>query len=157
MASRILGMGDVLSLIEKAEQAFDEKKAAELEKKLRQAAFTLDDYLEQFGQIRNMGSMEQIMGMMPGMKPGALKDAQLDEKAIDHQEAIIRSMTKAERENPDIITASRKKRIAAGSGTSVEEVNKLLRSFDQIKKLMKQFSDPKKMRGFGKGKMKIPF
>jgi signal recognition particle subunit SRP54 len=147
----------VLSLIEKAEQAFDEKKAAELEKKLRQAAFTLDDYLEQFGQIRNMGSMEQIMGMMPGMKPGALKDAQLDEKAIDHQEAIIRSMTKAERENPDIITASRKKRIAAGSGTSVEEVNKLLRSFDQIKKLMKQFSDPKKMRGFGKGKMKIPF
>ena len=157
MASRILGMGDVLSLIEKAEQAFDEKKAAELEKKLRQSAFTLDDYLEQFGQIRNMGSMEQIMGMMPGMKPGALKDAQLDEKAIDHQEAIIRSMTKAERENPDIITASRKKRIAAGSGTSVEEVNKLLRSFDQIKKLMKQFSDPKKMRGFGKGKMKIPF
>ena len=157
MASRILGMGDVLSLIEKAEQAFDEKKAAELEKKLRQAAFTLDDYLEQFGQIRNMGSMDQIMGMMPGMKPGALKDAQLDEKAIDHQEAIIRSMTKAERENPDIITASRKKRIAAGSGTSVEEVNKLLRSFDQIKKLMKQFSDPKKMRGFGKGKMKIPF
>ena len=157
MASRILGMGDVLSLIEKAEQAFDEKKAAELEKKLRQSAFTLDDYLEQFGQIRNMGSMEQIMGMMPGVKPGALKDAQLDEKAIDHQEAIIRSMTKAERENPDIITASRKKRIAAGSGTSVEEVNKLLRSFDQIKKLMKQFSDPKKMRGFGKGKMKIPF
>ena len=157
MASRILGMGDVLSLIEKAEQAYDEKKAAELEKKLRQAAFTLDDYLEQFGQIRNMGSMDQILGMMPGMKPGALKDAQLDEKAIDHQEAIIRSMTKAERENPDIITASRKKRIAAGSGTSVEEVNKLLRSFDQIKKLMKQFSDPKKLRGFGKGKMKIPF
>ena len=101
--------------------------------------------------------VDQIMGMMPCMKPGALKDAQLDEKAIDHQEAISRSMTKAERENPDIITASRKKRIAAGSGTSVEEVNKLLRSFDQIKKLMKQFSDPKKLRGFGKGKMKIPF
>ncbi len=157
MASRILGMGDVLSLIEKAEQAYDEKKAAELEKKIRQSTFTLDDYLEQFGQIRNMGSMDQILGMMPGVKPGALKDAQLDEKAIDHQEAIIRSMTKAERENPDIISASRKKRIAAGSGTSVEEVNKLLRSFDQIKKLMKQFSDPKKMRGFGKGKMKIPF
>ena len=157
MASRILGMGDVLSLIEKAEQAYDEKKAEELEKKLRQATFTLDDYLEQFGQIRNMGSMDQILGMMPGVKPGALKDAQLDEKAIDHQEAIIRSMTRAERENPDIITASRKKRIAAGSGTSVEDVNKLLRSFDQIKKLMKQFSDPKKLRGFGKGKMKIPF
>ena len=157
MASRILGMGDVLSLIEKAEQAYDEKKAEELERKIRQATFTLDDYLEQFGQIRNMGSMDQILGMMPGVKPGALKDAQLDEKAIDHQEAIIRSMTRAERENPDIITASRKKRIAAGSGTSVEDVNKLLRSFDQIKKLMKQFSDPKKMRGFGKGKMKIPF
>ena len=157
MASRILGMGDVLSLIEKAEQAFDEKKAEELERKIRQATFTLDDYLEQFGQLRNMGSMEQILGMMPGMKPGALKDAQLDEKAIDHQEAIIRSMTRAERENPDIISASRKKRIAAGSGTSVEDVNKLLRSFDQVKKLMKQFSDPKKMRGFGKGKMKIPF
>ena len=157
MASRILGMGDVLSLIEKAEQAFDEKKAEELERKIRQATFTLDDYLEQFGQLRNMGSMEQILGMMPGMKPGALKDAQLDEKAIDHQEAIIRSMTRAERENPDIISASRKKRIAAGSGTSVEDVNKLLRSFDQVKKLMKQFSDPKKLRGFGKGKMKIPF
>ena len=157
MASRILGMGDVLSLIEKAEQAFDEKKAEEFERKIRQATFTLDDYLEQFGQLRNMGSMEQILGMMPGMKPGALKDAQLDEKAIDHQEAIIRSMTRAERENPDIISASRKKRIAAGSGTSVEDVNKLLRSFDQVKKLMKQFSDPKKLRGFGKGKMKIPF
>jgi len=157
MASRILGMGDVLSLIEKAEQAYDEKKAAELEKKIRQSTFTLDDYLEQFGQIRSMGSIDQIAGMMPGVKPGALKDAQLDEKALDHQEAIIRSMTRAERENPDIITASRKKRIAAGSGTTVEEVNKLLRSFDQIKKLMKQFSDPKKMRGFGKGKMKIPF
>ena len=157
MASRILGMGDVLSLIEKAEQAFDEKKAEELERKIRQATFTLDDYLEQFGQLRNMGSMDQILGMMPGVKPGALKDAQLDEKAIDHQEAIIRSMTRAERENPEIISASRKKRIAAGSGTSVEDVNKLLRSFDQVKKLMKQFSDPKKMRGFGKGKMKIPF
>ena len=157
MASRILGMGDVLSLIEKAEQAFDEKKAEELERKIRQATFTLDDYLEQFGQLRNMGSMDQILGMMPGVKPGALKDAQLDEKAIDHQEAIIRSMTRAERETPEIISASRKKRIAAGSGTSVEDVNKLLRSFDQVKKLMKQFSDPKKMRGFGKGKMKIPF
>jgi signal recognition particle subunit SRP54 len=157
MARRILGMGDVLTLIDKAQEQFDEKKAAELEEKIRQQIFTLDDYLDQMAQLRNMGNLEQIMGMMPGMKPGALKDAQLDEKAIDHQEAIIRSMTKAERENPDIITASRKKRIAAGSGTSVEEVNKLLRSFDQIKKLMKQFSDPKKMRGFGKGKMKIPF
>ena len=157
MASRILGMGDVLTLIEKAEQAYDEKKAADLEKKIRESTFTLDDYLEQFAQIKNMGSMEQIMGMMPGMNSGALKDAKIDEKAIARTEAIIKSMTKKEREKPEILNASRKKRIAAGSGTSVEEVNKLLRQFEQITKLMKQFSDPKKMAKFGRGKMKIPF
>ena len=157
MASRILGMGDVLSLIEKAEQAFDEKKAAELEEKIRESTFTLDDYLDQFAQIKKMGSMDQLMGMMPGMKPGALKDAKIDEKALAHTEAIIKSMTKREREKPEIIGASRKKRIAAGSGTSVEEVNKLLRQFDQIKKLMKQFSNPKMMAKMRKGKMKIPF
>ena len=157
MASRILGMGDVLTLIEKAEQAYDEKKAIELEKKLRESTFTLDDYLEQFSQIKNMGSLDQIMGMMPGMNSGALKDAKIDEKAIARTEAIIKSMTKREREKPDILNASRKKRIAAGSGTSVEEVNKLLRQFEQITKLMKQFSDPKKMAKFGRGKMKIPF
>ena len=157
MASRILGMGDVLTLIEKAEQAYDEKKAADLEKKIRESTFTLDDYLEQFAQIKNMGSMEQIMGMMPGMNSGALKDAKIDEKAIARTEAIIKSMTKREREKPEILNASRKKRIAAGSGTSVEEVNKLLRQFEQITKLMKQFSDPKKMAKFGRGKMKIPF
>ena len=157
MASRILGMGDVLSLIEKAEQAYDEKKAAELEKKIRESTFTLDDYLEQFSQIKNMGNMEQLMGMMPGMKPGALKDAKIDEKALAHQEAIIKAMTKREREKPDILNASRKKRIAAGSGTTVEEVNKLIKQFEQIRALMKQFSDPKKLSRFGKGKMKIPF
>ncbi len=157
MASRILGMGDVLSLIEKAEQAFDEKKAAELEQKMRESTFTLDDYLDQFAQIKKMGSVDQLMGMMPGMKPGALKDAKIDEKALAHTEAIIKSMTKKEREKPEIIGASRKKRIAAGSGTSVEEVNKLLRQFDQIKKLMKQFSNPKMMAKMRKGKMKIPF
>ena len=157
MASRILGMGDVLSLIEKAEQAFDEKKAAELEEKIRESTFTLDDYLDQFTQIKKMGSMDQLMGMMPGMKPGALKDAKIDEKALAHTEAIIKSMTKREREKPEIIGASRKKRIAAGSGTSVEEVNKLLRQFDQIKKLMKQFSNPKMMAKMRRGKMKIPF
>ncbi len=156
MASRILGMGDVLSLIEKAEEAYDEKKAAELEKKIRQQTFTLDDYLEQFAQLKNMGSLDQLMGMMPGMKPGALKDAKIDEKALAHQEAIIKSMTLEERTKPEIIGASRKKRIAAGSGTSVEEVNKLLRQFDQVKKLMKQFSDPSKMGKRGK-RMKIPF
>lgn len=157
MASRILGMGDVLSLIEKAEQAYDEKKTAELERKLRESTFTLDDYLEQFAQIKNMGSLEQLMGMMPGIKPAALKDAKIDEKAIARTEAIIRSMTKQEREKPELLGASRKKRIAAGSGTTVEEVNKLLKQFDQTRKLMKQFSNPKQLSRFGKKKMKIPF
>ena len=154
MASRILGMGDVLSLIEKAEQAFDEKKAAELEKKMRENTFTLEDYLDQFKQIRNMGSMEQILAMMPGMKPGALKDAKIDEKAIDRVEAIILSMTPKERTHPDIIDFKRKRRIAAGSGNTVEEVNKLLKQFEQIRKMMKQFSSGR----FGKkGKFKLPF
>ena len=158
MASRILGMGDVLSLIEKAEQAYDEKKAMELEKKIRESTFTLDDYLEQFAQIRSMGSLESLAGMMPGVKPGALKDAKIDEKAIAHTEAIIKAMTPREREKPDILNASRKKRIAAGSGTTVEEVNKLLRQFDQMRALMKQFSDPKKLAQMGRhGKIKMPF
>ena len=157
MASRILGMGDVLSLIEKAEQAYDEKKAMELEKKIRESTFTLDDYLEQFAQIKNMGSLEQLMGMMPGMKAGALKDAKIDEKALARNEAIIKSMTRLEREKPELLNASRKKRIAAGSGTSVEEVNKLLKQFDQTRKLMKQFSNPKQLSKFGRRKMKIPF
>ena len=157
MASRILGMGDVLSLIEKAEQAYDEKKAAELEKKLRESTFTLDDYLDQFEQLKNMGSLEQIMGMMPGVKPGALKDAKIDERALARTEAIIKSMTPYERQKPEILGASRKKRIAAGSGTTVEEVNKLLKQFDQTRKLMKQFANPKQMSRFGKKRMKIPF
>jgi signal recognition particle subunit SRP54 len=156
MASRILGMGDVLSLIEKAEQAYDEKKAAELEQKLRKSLFTLDDYLDQLGQIKKMGNLEQLMGMIPGMKAGALKDAKIDENAMARTEAIIRSMTMKEREHPEIIQASRKIRIAKGSGTSVEEVNKLLKQFDQMRKMIKQFSS-----GGGKrspfGKMKIPF
>ena len=154
MASRILGMGDMLSLIEKAEQAFDEKKAAELERKMRENAFTLSDFLDQFRQIKNMGSMESILGMMPGVKPGALKDAKIDEGLIGRFEAIILSMTPEEREKPDILSASRKKRIAAGSGTSVEEVNKLLKQFDQTRKLMKQFSGGKLGK---KGKFKFPF
>ena len=157
MASRILGMGDVLSLIEKAEQAYDEKKAQELERKIRESTFTLDDYLDQFAQLKGMGNLEQIMGMMPGMKACALKDAKIDEKALAHSEAIIKSMTKREREKPDILNASRKKRIAQGSGTTVEEVNKLLKQFDQTRTLMKQFSNPKQMAKFGRKKMKIPF
>ncbi len=156
MASRILGMGDVLTLIEKAQQSFDEKKAQELEKKLRDSTFDLNDFLDQFRQIRDMGSLEQLAGMIPGMKPGALKDAQFDEKAMSRTEAIILSMTPKERQKPDIINASRRKRIAAGSGTSVEEVNKLLRQFEQMNKMIKQFGG---MAG-GRGKrrrMKMPF
>lgn len=158
LASRILGMGDVLTLIEKAEQAYDEKKAAELEKKFREASFTLDDYLEQMAQLKNMGSLDQILGMMPGVKPGALKDAKVDEKALAHMEAIILSMTKKERAKPEILDFSRKKRIAAGSGTSVEEINKIIKQFEQMKKMMKQFTGNQKQmsRMFGK-KMKMPF
>ena len=157
MASRILGMGDVLTLIEKAEQAFDEKKAMELEEKIRKQTFTLDDYLDQFAQLKNMGSIEQLAGMIPGMNQSALKDAKFDEKALAHQEAIIKSMTPKEREKPEIIAASRKIRIAKGSGTTVEEVNKLLKQFEQIRKLMKEFSNPKKLSKFQKGRMKMPF
>ena len=156
MASRILGMGDVLSLIEKAEQAFDQKQAAELEKKLRAATFTLDDYLAQFGQLKKMGNIESLMGMMPGIKPGALKDAKIDEKQLARTEAIIQSMTKKEREKPEIINASRKIRIAKGSGTTVEDVNKLLKQFDTVRKMMKQLTSPGGKRSM-LGKMKLPF
>ncbi len=156
MASRILGMGDVLSLIEKAEAVYDEQQAAELEKKMRDQTFTLDDYLDQFEQIKGMGSMDQLLGMMPGLNTSALKDAQIDEKALGRVEAIIRSMSPRERVKPDIINSSRKRRIAAGSGTSVEEVNKLLKQFEQTKKLMKQFTSAGK-HGRGKNRMKFPF
>jgi signal recognition particle subunit SRP54 len=159
MASRILGMGDVLTLIDKAQAAFDEKQAAELEQKMRQQTFTLDDYLAQLNQIKSMGNLDQIMAMMPGMKPGALKDAKIDEKMLAHTEAIIHSMTPRERVKPEIINASRKKRIAAGSGTSVEEVNKVLRQFEQMLKMMKQFSDMGRTKKGQKmlGRMKLPF
>ena len=160
MASRILGMGDILSLIEKAEQAYDQKQAAEMEKKLRESSFTLDDYLDQFRQVRKMGSMEQLIGMLPGIKPGQLKDAQIDEKQIDRMEAMILSMTPKERAKPDIINGSRKKRIAAGSGTSVEEVNKLLNQFSQVNKLMKQMASGNTgmlSKLFGKRGGRMPF
>ena len=155
IASRILGMGDVLSLIEKAEAAFDEKNAREMEKKFREQTFSLEDFLEQLYQLKKMGNLDQIMGMMPGVKAGSLKDAQVDESQMKRIEAIILSMTREERLRPETINGSRRKRIAKGSGTSVEEVNKLLRQFDQMKKLMKQFSKPGKLRGFGG--MKMPF
>jgi len=140
MASRILGMGDMLSLIEKAEQALDMKKAEELEKKLRTQRFNFSDFLDQMAQMKNMGSMQDILGMLPGMNQGALKNVQVDEKKMAHIEAIIQSMTIRERELTDKITPSRKERIAKGSGTSVTEVNALIKQFEQMQKMMKQLS-----------------
>jgi len=155
MASRILGMGDILSLIEKAEAAYDEKNAKELEKKFREQTFSLEDFLDQLRQLKKMGNLDQVLAMMPGMNTGALKNAQVDEKQMAKIEAIILSMTPEERLRPDVINGSRRKRIAKGSGTTVEDINKLLRQFDQMKKLMKQFSGMGgKRRMFGK---KLPF
>ena len=156
MASRILGMGDILSLIEKAEQAYDEKNARELEKKMREQTFTLDDFLEQMHQLKKMGNLDQLLAMVPGANTGALKNAQIDESQMARTEAIILSMTKQERMRPEIINGSRRKRIANGSGTSVEEVNKLLKQFEQMKKMMKQFANMGKRRG-GLGGIKLPF
>ena len=153
MASRILGMGDVLTLIEKAEQQIDEKKAAEMERKFREQSFTLTDFLDQLGTLKDMGSMESLLGMMPGVKPSALNNAQIDEKALAHTEAIILSMTPYERDHPDVLNYSRKRRIAAGSGRSVEEINRLLKQYEQTKSLMKQFMGKKGK----KGKFKFPF
>ena len=151
MASRILGMGDMLTLIEKAEKAFDAKKAQEMEEKLRSNRFTMQDFYEQMQQLKNMGSMEEILAQIPG--GGQLKGVKMDEKQMAHTEAIILSMTPKERENPNIIGASRKKRIAAGCGLKVEDVNRLLKSFEQMQKMIKQFSSPamgKKMKRMGR-------
>ncbi|MDI3546652.1 MAG: signal recognition particle subunit [Halanaerobiales bacterium] len=154
MASRILGMGDVLSLIEKAEASIDAQKAQELEEKLRQNEFTLEDFLEQMDQVRNMGPLDQILGMIPGFAgAGQLKNLQVDEKQLDHIEAIINSMTPEERRKPEIINGSRRRRIARGSGTSIQEVNRLLKQFKQTKKMMKQLSDMPRGRKRGR----IPF
>ncbi|GCD83378.1 signal recognition particle protein [Parageobacillus thermoglucosidasius] len=155
MASRILGMGDVLTLIEKAQAAVDEEKAKELEQKMRTATFTLDDFLEQLGQVRKLGPLDEILKMIPGFhKIKGLNNLQIDEKQISRVEAIIRSMTKEEKMHPEIINGSRKKRIAKGSGTSVQEVNRLLKQFDEMKKMMKMMTNmPKgKKKGF-----KFPF
>lgn len=156
MASRILGMGDVLTLIEKAEQAFDEKQAAELEKKMRTQTFTLDDFLNQMEQLKKMGPLSGLMEMIPGFNKAKMGDVNIDEKKFYRVGAIIKSMTPAERTNPDIINASRKLRIANGCGMKVTDVNALLKQFDQMRKMMKQFSDPKKMKRFGRG-LKLPF
>ena len=142
MASRILGMGDVLTLIEKAEAAFDQKKAEELEKKLRTNKFTLADFYDQLVQLKGMGNLQDLAGMMPGMNAGALKNAQVDEAALARTEAIIQSMTPYERENPACLNHSRKRRVAAGSGVKVEEINRLLKQFEMMNQMMKQFSGP---------------
>ncbi len=156
IASRILGMGDVLSLIEKAEAALDEKKAIEMERKMREATFSLEDFLDQLRQLKKMGNLEQIISMLPGANLGALKDVNLDEKQMAHTEAIVLSMTPSERLKPEIINGARRRRIAAGCGLQVEDVNKLLRQFDQMKKMMKQFAGSGKrgarmMNGLGLG------
>ncbi len=150
MASRILGMGDVLTLIEKAEQAVDQKKAEEMAEKLMKNRFTLQDYLEQMRSLKNMGSMEDILSMVPGMDARQLKGAKIDEKAMARTEAIILSMTQKERDNPSILNASRKKRIAAGSGTSVVEINRLLKGFDAMNQMAKQMAGSKKGRRMAK-------
>jgi signal recognition particle subunit SRP54 len=155
MASRILGMGDVLSLIEKAQANFDETKAMELERKIRTQQFTFDDFLDQLQQMKKMGPMSQILDMIPGMNAGKLKGVEVDDKELVKVEAIIHSMTKKERQDPTIINGSRRKRIAAGSGTQIQDVNKTIKNFEQTKKMMKQFADMGK--DIKKGKKKLPF
>ena len=155
MASRILGMGDVLTLIEKAEQSLDQKKAEEMAERLRQNRFTLTDYYDQLQQIKGMGSLQDIAGMIPGMDAKALSGANVDEKAMGRIEAIIQSMTPGERDNPAILNSSRKKRIAAGAGTSVVEINKLLKQFELMQQLVRQMSGNskamKRMKRGGRG------
>ncbi|MBC1499859.1 signal recognition particle protein [Listeria weihenstephanensis] len=164
MASRILGMGDVLSLIEKAQVSVDEDKARELEQKVKDMSMTLDDFLEQLQQVRQMGPLDELLKMMPGAnKMKGLDNMNVDEKQLTHIEAIIKSMTKAEKDHPDIINANRRKRIARGSGRPIQEVNRLLKQFNEMKKMMKQMSGVggngkgKKKRGGGMGNFKLPF
>ena len=140
MASRILGMGDMLTLIEKAQQSFDEKKALEAAERLKANRFTLSDYLDQMNQLKSMGDLESVLSMIPGMDAKALKGAKLDDKAMARQEAIILSMTRAERENPAILNSSRKKRIAAGSGTTVVDINRLVKQFEAMQQMTKQLT-----------------
>ena len=157
MASRILGMGDVLSLIEKAQEAFDENKAAEMERKLRTQQFTLDDFLDQMQQVKKMGPLSQVLGMLPGMNAKAMQNIEVDEKQMLHVEAIIKSMTAKERNDPSILNGSRRKRVAAGSGTTIQEVNRLLKQFEEMKKMMKMMTDAGRKGGKGLGRFKLPF
>lgn len=155
MASRILGMGDVLSLIEKAQSAFDEKKAFELERKIRNQQFTFDDFLDQLQQMKKMGPLSSILEMLPGMASSKLKGVEVDDRELIKVEAIIRSMTKKERQNPDIINGSRRRRIASGSGTSIQDVNRVIKNYEKSKKMLKQLAGMEK--DMKKGKMKMPF
>lgn len=155
MASRILGMGDVLSLIEKAQSVVDDKKAKELEEKLRKSTFTFEDFLDQMQQMKNMGPLEDIIGMIPGINSKALKGINLPDNEFAKVEAMILSMTKKERQKPEIIDSSRRKRIAKGSGTSPADVNKLIKQFKDMRKMMKQFGNMSK--NMGKRKFKLPF
>ena len=159
MASRILGMGDVMTLIEKAQETVDQKKAEEMTKKLMKAEFTLEDYLDQMEQLQNMGNINSMLEMMPGMSKNKLKDIQIDERDMARTKAIILSMTPAERRNPKIINGSRRKRIAAGSGMKVQDVNRLLKQYEQSQVLMKQFGGMAtgKKGKKGGGKFKLPF
>ena len=156
MASRILGMGDVLSLIERAQENFDTDKAMELEKKLRTQDFTFEDFLDQLQQVKNLGPMDELLGMLPGVSSKQLKGVDIGEKDFKRLEAIIQSMTKEERTNPSLINGSRRKRIATGSGTKIQDVNKLLKQFKETKKMMKNFTDMEKTMK-KKGKMNLPF
>jgi signal recognition particle subunit SRP54 len=156
MASRILGMGDVVSLVERAQQQFDEKEAAELQKKIRKNKFDFNDFVSQIQQIKKMGNMKDLMGMIPGVGK-AIKDIDIDDNAFKPIEAIIGSMTPYERENPDVIAQSRRMRIARGSGTNITEVNKLIKQFDDMRKVMKQFSNPAAAAKMMKGMPKMPF
>ena len=159
MASRILGMGDVMTLIEKAQANLDESKAREMEQKLKKASFGFDDYLESMNQMKNMGGISSVLSMMPGFGGSKMKDIEgmIDESALAKTEAIILSMTPKERSNPDLLNPSRKKRIAAGAGVDISEVNRLVKQFEQSRKMMKQL--PGMMGGkMGKrGKFKLPF
>lgn len=159
MTSRILGMGDILTLIDKAQNAVDEEKAKEMEQKLRKAEFNFDDYLDQMAQLKKMGGIQDLISMIPGVG-SQLKDVDIDEKQMARTEAIIHSMTPEERANPDIVNPSRKKRIAKGAGVDIADVNKLYKQFEQARKMMKQMSGMmggKKKRGFGLGNFKLPF
>lgn len=155
MASRILGMGDMLSLIEKAQAGIDADKAKEMERKMRNAEFTFDDFLEQMEQVKKLGPIDQIMDMIPGMgNMKQMKDVKVDEKQMGRVEAIVHSMTKEEKQNPDMINHSRRKRIAAGSGTVLADVNRLIKQFDEMRRMMKQFSSMMGPKGKGNKMMK---